>query len=138
MLTAVLGLMCLVTTSAFAKSKAGKIVHDSEYYILKAQNSKEWAADDKAVDKKLAEFRKKNGGKSPNILYILIDDIGFGDLGIPELNAIRGYKTPSINKLADESMRFARMYTEPSCTPTRVAFMTGRQTPPQWHGRYQG
>jgi len=106
---------------------AADIVHDTEYYILKAQHGKQWAKDDKAVDKKLAEFRKKNGGKPPNIVYILIDDIGFGDLGIPELNAIRGYKTPSINKLARASMRFARMYTEPSCTPTRVAFMTGRQ-----------
>jgi arylsulfatase A-like enzyme len=79
------------------------------------------------VDRKLAKFRKDNGGKPPNILYILIDDIGFGDLGIPELNAIRGYKTPNINQFADEGMPFARMYTEPSCTPTRVAFMTGRQ-----------
>ena len=109
-------------------AQAGKkIVHDTEYYILEAQNGKQWTADDKEVDKKLAEFREKNSGKPPNILYILIDDVGFGDLGIPELNAIRGYKTPNINKLADESMRFARMYTEPSCTPTRVAFMTGRQ-----------
>jgi len=106
---------------------ANQIVHDAEYYILEAQNAKKWAADDKVVDKKLAEFRKKNGGKPPNILYILIDDIGFGDLGIPELNSIRGYKTPSINKIADQGMRFSRMYTEPSCTPTRVAFMTGRQ-----------
>ena len=108
-------------------SAAKEIVHDADYYILEAQHKEKWAQDDKAVDQKLAAFRKKNGGKSPNILYILIDDIGFGDLGIPELNAIRGYKTPSINKLADESMRFARTYTEPSCTPTRVAFMTGRQ-----------
>ncbi len=103
------------------------IVQDAEYYILEAQNGEQWARDDKAVDQKLAEFRQKNGGKPPNILYILIDDIGFGDLGIPELNAVRGYSTPNINKLADESMRFVRMYTEPSCTPTRVAFMTGRQ-----------
>ncbi|MDX2452205.1 sulfatase-like hydrolase/transferase, partial [Desulfosarcina sp.] len=86
-----------------------------------------WKADDKVVDKKLAEFRKKNGGNPPNILYILIDDIGFGDLGDPVLNSIRGYKTPNINKIADQGMRFSRMYTEPSCTPTRVAFMTGRQ-----------
>jgi len=114
-------------TGALAAKVDGKIVHDTEYYILEAQNGEKWAADDKQVDKKLAEFREKNGGKPPNILYILVDDIGFGDLGIPELNAIRGYKTPHINKLADESMRFARMYTEPSCTPTRVAFMTGRQ-----------
>jgi len=106
---------------------AADIVHDSEYYVLEAQNGEKWAADDKTVDQKMAEFRKRNGGKPPNIVYILIDDIGFGDLGIPELNAIRGYKTPRINELAREGMRMARMYTEPSCTPTRVAFMTGRQ-----------
>ena len=106
---------------------ADSIAHDSEYYILKAQNGEKWAKDDKAVDKKLAEFRKKNGGKSPNILYILIDDIGFGDLGNKTLNMVRGYKTPSINQFARDGMRLGRMYTEPSCTPTRVAFMTGRQ-----------
>jgi arylsulfatase len=106
---------------------ANQIVHDAEYYILEAQNGEKWAADDKAVDEKLAEFRKKNDGKPPNILYILIDDIGFGELGNPVLNHVRGYETPRINKLADQSMRFARMYTEPSCTPTRVAMMTGRQ-----------
>ncbi len=106
---------------------SAELVHDSEYYVLEAQNGERWAADDKAVDQKMAEFRKRNGGKPPNIIYILIDDIGFGDLGIPELNAIRGYSTPRINELAREGMRMARMYTEPSCTPTRVAFMTGRQ-----------
>ncbi len=72
-------------------------------------------------------FAQTNGGKPPNILYILVDDIGFGDLGSKTLNVIRGYETPSINKVAREGMRLARMYTEPSCTPTRVAFMTGRQ-----------
>lgn len=115
--------LVLMASSAWAKD----IVYDTEYYILEEQNKTQWAEDDKIVDRKLAEFKKQNGGKPPNILYILIDDIGFGDLGIPELNAIRGYKTPNINEFAREGMRFARMYTEPSCTPTRVAFMTGRQ-----------
>ncbi len=122
--------LLLFMNISYVSAKEGtssSLVHDTEYYILEAQNGEQWAKDNKAVDEKLAEFRKKNGGKSPNILYILIDDIGFGDLGIPELNAIRGYKTPNINKFANEGMRFARMYTEPSCTPTRVAFMTGRQ-----------
>ncbi len=95
------------------------IAHDAEYYILQAQNGEKWAKDDQNIDKKLADFRKRNGGKAPNILYILLDDVGFGDLVFPELNAVRGYKTPSINKLATESMRFVRMYTEPSCKPTR-------------------
>ncbi len=47
-------------------------------------------------------------------------------MGIPELNAVRGYETPNINAFSDQSMRMVRMYTEPSCTPTRVAQMTGR------------
>jgi len=113
--------------SISTNNRTEEISYDAEFNVLKAQRSKEWAKDDELVDEKLALFRKKNGGKAPNILYILFDDVGFGDLGIPELNAIRGYSTPNINAFARESTRFARFYTEPSCTPTRVAFMTGRQ-----------
>ncbi len=115
------------TPPASTNKSSGAIVHDAEFYILQAQNGEKWAKQDQKLDQKLAEFRKKNGGKPPNIFYILIDDIGFGDLGSETLNAIRGYKTPGINEIAREGMRMARMYTEPSCTPTRVAFMTGRQ-----------
>jgi arylsulfatase len=103
------------------------IVHDAEYYILEAQNGEAWAEEDRAIDRRLAEFRERNGGKPPNVFYILIDDIGFGDLGSETLNSIRGYRTPAINTVAREGMRLSRMYTEPSCTPTRVAFITGRQ-----------
>ena len=85
-----IAVVCALSSTSYAAD----LVHDSEYYVLEAQNAEEWAADDKVVDAKLAEFRARNGGKPPNILYILIDDIGFGDLGIPELNAIRGYETP--------------------------------------------
>jgi len=112
--------------SAINATAGDQIVHDAEYYILAAQNGKKWVADDTAVDDKLEEFRKKNGGKPPNILYILIDDVGFGEFGTKELNYVRGTETPRINKLAEESLSFMRMYTEPSCTPTRTAFMTGR------------
>ncbi len=122
-LVSALGLMVAVSPLAHS---ATKLNHDAEYYVLQAQHGEQWKKDDKAVDNKLAEFKKKNGGKAPNIVYILVDDIGYGDMGIPELNALRGYQTPNVNKLADEGMRISRMYTEPSCTPTRVAFMTGR------------
>ncbi|MGB0258463.1 MAG: sulfatase-like hydrolase/transferase, partial [Coraliomargarita sp.] len=113
--------------AAIASTNAAELKHDAEFYISKQQNAEKWMAEDKALDATLAEFREKNGGKPPNIFYILIDDIGFGDLGSKTLNMVRGYETPSINKLAKEGMRLGRMYTEPSCTPTRVAFMTGRQ-----------
>lgn len=117
----------LAMLSASGLSNAADIAHDAEYYILKEQLGEAWEAQDKIIDQKLAAFREKNGGNPPNIFYILIDDIGFGDLGSETLNSIRGYKTPSINEIAREGMRLSRMYTEPSCTPTRVAFMTGRQ-----------
>jgi arylsulfatase A-like enzyme len=118
-------LPCLITLAVLPA--AAELIHDADHYVLKAQHGEQWAKDDAAVDAKLAAFKAKNGGKSPNILYILIDDLGYGDMGIPELNALRGYETPSINKFSDQAMRLNRMYTEPSCTPTRCAFMTGRQ-----------
>ncbi len=112
--------------STDVKAADGKVVHDAEYYILEAQYGKKWAADDKRIDAKLAEFRKRNGGKPPNILYVLVDDLSFGEMGIPEMNYVRGSSTPRINEFADQGLSFMRMYTEPSCTPSRVAMMTGR------------
>ncbi|RBW58799.1 sulfatase-like hydrolase/transferase [Ruegeria sp. A3M17] len=109
-----------------AEAQENPIQHDAEFYILQAQLGSQWAQDDAAVDQALAAFRESNGGNPPNIVSVLIDDLGFGDMGIPELNAVRGYETPNINDFSDQAMRMVRMYTEPSCTPTRVAQMTGR------------
>jgi arylsulfatase len=110
----------------WALANQGAIQHDAEHYILLKQHGEKWAAEDKRIDARLAELRKKNGGKPPNIVYILIDDVGFGEFGIPELNYVRGYKTPHLNKLAKQGLSMTRMYSEPSCTPTRTAFLTGR------------
>lgn len=112
----------LIMTPAFS----AEIIHDGEFNFVKAQHQEAWAQQDKKIDARLADIRKGQDGKRPNILYILVDDVGFGDFGIPELNYVRGTQTPRINKLADEGLSFMRMYTEPSCTPTRTAMMTGR------------
>ena len=60
----------------------------------------------------------------PNILFILADDLGYGDLscyGRPD------YRTPQLDRLAREGLRFTNHYTAAAvCTPTRVALMTGR------------
>jgi len=125
MVPVILAMLCLMPNSALAKKK-GKIVHDTEYAIIEAQNGEQWAKDDKEIEKKLAQIRKKNGNKPPNIVYILLDDVGFGEIGMDEISVIRGYKTPQMTKLAKEGISLQRMYTEPSCTPTRVAMMTGR------------
>ena len=119
--------LAFLFSAGAAAAKAGdKIVHDVEYRFLEAQYGEKWAKEDKEIDAKLAEIRKKNGGKRPNILYILIDDVSFGQMGNRTLNYVTGISTPEINKLADEGMTLMRMYTEPSCTPTRAAFLTGR------------
>ncbi len=105
---------------------AGDIVHDGEYRFLQAQHGEKWAREDQEIDAKLAEIREKNGGKRPNILYILIDDVSFGQMGNRAMNYVTGIKTPNINEFATQGMSLMRMYTEPSCTPTRAAFLTGR------------
>ena len=102
------------------------IIYDGEYEFLLAQKGEEWKAQDADINKKLVEIYRNNGGKKPNILYILIDDVSFGQMGDRTMNYVTGIDTPNINELASESMSLMRMYTEPSCTPTRTAFLTGR------------
>ncbi len=123
----VLLICCFSSGYAGAQDQAaGDIIHDGEYYFLEQQHGEAWAVEDKAVEAKLAEIREKNGGKRPNILYVLIDDVSFGQMGNRRLNYVTGISTPKINKFAEEGLAFMRMYTEPSCTPTRAAFLTGR------------
>ena len=102
-----------------------KIVHDAEYYILEAQHGARWAAEDQEIDQKLAELRRKHGAP-PNIIHIMWDDTAVGEVGIPAIQKVRGFETPNINRLAAEGINFMRMYSEPSCTPSRAAVLTGR------------
>lgn len=105
--------------------EAQKIIHDAEQDILQEQFGEQWAKQDKELDKKLKALEKKYG-KKPNIIHIMWDDNSFGEVGIEEFNKIRGFDTPRLNKMGDEGITFTRMYTEPSCTPTRAAALTGR------------
>jgi len=62
----------------------------------------------------------------PNILLIVSDDTGWGDLG-PYLGGVgRGMQTPNFDRLAKEGMIFTNFYGQPSCTPGRAAIQTGR------------
>ena len=104
---------------------AKEIIHDAEYYVLEAQHGEKWAEQDKEIQDKLAALEKKHGTK-PNIIHIMWDDTGVGEVGIPQIQKMRGWETPNINKFGQEGIFFTRMYTEPSCTPSRAAVMTGR------------
>ncbi len=64
--------------------------------------------------------------QKPNILFIVSDDTGYGDLGPYGGGEGRGMPTPNIDQLADEGMTFFSFYAQPSCTPGRAAMQTGR------------
>jgi arylsulfatase len=62
----------------------------------------------------------------PNIILIVSDDTGYGDLGPYGGGEGRGMPTPNIDRLASEGMTFFSFYAQPSCTPGRAAMQTGR------------
>ncbi len=65
-------------------------------------------------------------GSKPNVLLIIGDDVGYGDLGPYLGGKARGMPTPNFDELAEEGMMFTTFYAQPSCTPGRAAIQTGR------------
>jgi arylsulfatase A-like enzyme len=64
--------------------------------------------------------------QKPNILFILADNVGYGDIGVYGGGELRGAPTPRIDRLAAEGLRLTQFLAEPGCTPSRAALMTGR------------
>ncbi len=62
----------------------------------------------------------------PNIVLLLADNLGWGELGCYGGGVLRGAPTPRIDKLASEGLRFLNFNVESDCVPTRSALMTGR------------
>lgn len=127
-------IVCAVIVGVGVSESAAEIIHDAEYYILYEQHADKWAAEDKKLDERLAALKEKYG-TPPNIIHIMWDDQSFGDVGIRAISKIRGYETPNIYRMVDEGIMFTRMYTEPSCTPSRAAVLTGRH--PIRNGMYK-
>jgi arylsulfatase len=73
---------------------------------------------------KAAQRRPAGPAKKPNILVIMGDDIGWFQLGAYHQGIMSG-KTPNLDRLAREGMRFTDYYAEASCTAGRAAFITG-------------
>ncbi len=71
----------------------------------------------------LMSFTPKEGAPLPNIVLIFMDDMGYADIGA---YGATGYKTPNLDKLAAQGMRFTNFYSaQPICTASRAAIMTG-------------
>ena len=64
--------------------------------------------------------------KTPNIIFIMADDLGYGDLGVYGQEVIQ---TPNLDQMASEGIRFTQFYSgSPVCAPARSVLMTGRHT----------
>ncbi|MGH1565773.1 sulfatase-like hydrolase/transferase [Mumia sp. DW29H23] len=64
-------------------------------------------------------------GARPNVLLVLLDDLGWGELGVYGQDRIR---TPAIDGLARRGARFTQAYATPTCAPSRAALMQGRHS----------
>ena len=75
---------------------------------------------------------EKQNHRKPNIVFLLADDLGYNELGAYGQKII---KTPNLDKLHSESLRFTDFHVSPFCSPTRAQLLTGRypQRTGVWH-----
>lgn len=62
----------------------------------------------------------------PNVVVMMTDNLGWGEIGAYGGGALRGASTPRLDALAEEGLKLLNYNVEPQCTPSRSAFMTGR------------
>ncbi|EDY81804.1 sulfatase domain protein [Verrucomicrobiia bacterium DG1235] len=74
----------------------------------------------------LTPLSAASGGNPPNVLVILADDQGWGDLS---LHGSQNLNTPTLDRLAQQGAQFENFYVQPVCSPTRAEFLTGRYYP---------
>ena len=117
---------CIIAAASFLMPQfAHAYQADAPYVAYEKKHAQKLQQDNQQVSEKLQALEKKYG-KKPNIIYILADDIGWGELGSYLGGKLRGTPTPNLDKMAKNGMKFLSSYAEPSCTPTRIALMTGR------------
>ncbi|MDO6517324.1 sulfatase [Zobellia uliginosa] len=63
--------------------------------------------------------------KQPNIIFVLVDDLGYADVGF---NGSTYFETPALDALAKEGLVFDNAYMYPTCSPSRAALFTGKQS----------
>ncbi len=104
-------------TTQLAEHREPQFVHEDEVATATAR---------------ITGFRERTGGRGPNLLVILMDDVGWGDFGCYGGGVAVGAPTPNIDRLARRGLLMTSCYSEPSCTPSRASMLTGRL--PMRHG----
>ena len=62
----------------------------------------------------------------PNVIIMMVDNLGWGEIGAYGGGILRGARTPNLDKMAEEGTKLLNFNVEPQCTPSRSALMTGR------------
>ena len=73
----------------------------------------------------VAQAASENDGK-PNVVLVVMDNFGYGEIGVYGGGALRGAPTPRIDSIAAEGFQLTNFNVEAECTPSRTSLMTGR------------
>lgn len=118
---AVLSVIIAPVSSYAGASTLSKAVRTSETM----EPALSFPEQEKSAARKLADLQAKTG-KRPNIVWLLVDDMGWGDPGTYGGGAVLGAATPNMDELAANGLKLTSAYSQPTCTPTRSAILTGR------------
>ncbi len=124
------GLLVFVLFSSVSFASSLKLTRDAENLEAYISHPKQLAV----AKEKLAKLEAKTG-KKPNLVIMLVDDMGWGDLGVYGGGVAIGAPTPVMDRLANAGLRLTSAYSQPTCTPTRASLLTGRL--PIRHGIYR-
>jgi arylsulfatase len=113
--------VCTGTTVALAQSVLSKAERTSESMEPALVHPEQMAAAQETLD---AVFART--GQRPNIVWLVVDDMGYGDPGAFGGGAAVGAATPNMDRLAAEGLKLTSTYSQATCTPTRSAILTGR------------
>ncbi len=115
-------MLAIALTAAFAQAST---LSKAKRTSASMEPALSFPAQEQSGQKKLDDLRARTG-KRPNIVWLLIDDMGWGDPGVYGGGAAIGAATPNIDRLAFEGLKLTSAYSQPTCTPTRSAILTGR------------
>jgi arylsulfatase A-like enzyme len=110
-----------LATEAYAQSALNRAVR----FSVTMEPAIPHAVQQKRVDEKLEALRQAKGNR-PNIVWLLVDDMGYGDPGCYGGGIATGAATPNMDRLASAGLRLTSCYSQNTCTPTRSAMLTGR------------
>ena len=74
----------------------------------------------------LSQIMTVKCNEKPNILFVIVDDLGYGDVGFHREVKTSEVVTPKMDKLVEEGIHLKRHMVHPECTPSRSSFYSGR------------